>query len=164
MKGFVFPDRASNDIYFATDNLVWGVTDTGAGGAGEQVRRGPISLGAGVKPSAVLFVPGSHYLYVGGTDGQLHELDMLGAPPEVRSRSATAWRSSALPRSTAASTSSTSAAEAGIFYAVAIPLPAGATCVPVASCTALNVGQACYISNPATECSLQACGGPGTCF
>ena len=30
VKGFVFPDRASNDVYFATDDFVWGVTDTGA--------------------------------------------------------------------------------------------------------------------------------------
>jgi hypothetical protein len=24
VKGFVFPDRGSDDAYFATDNLVWG--------------------------------------------------------------------------------------------------------------------------------------------
>ena len=35
VKGFVFPDRNSDDIYFATDNFVWGVSDTGAAHARE---------------------------------------------------------------------------------------------------------------------------------
>ena len=76
VKGFVFPDRTSNDIYFATDDFVWGVTDTGLPAMTDKFG-GPVSLPAGAKPSAVLFVPGSQYLYVGGTDGQLHEIDVL---------------------------------------------------------------------------------------
>ncbi len=30
VKGFMFPDRAASDLYFATDNFVWGVHDDGA--------------------------------------------------------------------------------------------------------------------------------------
>ena len=38
----------------------------------------------GVTPSAVLFIPGDHYVYVGGSDGQLYEIDVLvGAPTPV---------------------------------------------------------------------------------
>jgi hypothetical protein len=46
---------------------------------------------------------------------------------------------------------------------VPTPAEAAATCIPVASCTDSNIGQPCYISNPATECSLRACQGVGTC-
>jgi Coenzyme PQQ synthesis protein D (PqqD) len=46
---------------------------------------------------------------------------------------------------------------------VPTPAQAAATCIPVASCTAGNVGQPCYNSNPATECSLNVCQGPGSC-
>ena len=46
---------------------------------------------------------------------------------------------------------------------VPTPAEAAATCIPAASCTNGNVGQACYNSNPATECSLYSCQGPGSC-
>ena len=83
VKGFVWPDRDSNDLYFATDNFVWGVTDTGAVSMTDKFSGG-INLGGGVVPtSAVLFVPGSHYLYVGGSDGKLYEIDVLG--PTIKS-------------------------------------------------------------------------------
>jgi hypothetical protein len=46
---------------------------------------------------------------------------------------------------------------------VPTPAEAAATCIPAASCTSGNVGQACYNSNPATECSLYTCQGPSSC-
>lgn len=47
---------------------------------------------------------------------------------------------------------------------VPTPAEAAATCIPAASCTALNVGQACYTSNPAVECLSKTCQGPGSCL
>jgi uncharacterized repeat protein (TIGR01451 family) len=124
VKGFVFPDRSSptGDVYFATDNWVWGLRDE-AGGMSESPPFGTgISLGPGVRPSPVLFVPGSHYLYVGGSDGKLHEIDTLdgsvtsatlgdglatvGAPSLDRGYDLVHVGSAA-----------------GIFYAVQVPLP-----------------------------------------
>ena len=46
---------------------------------------------------------------------------------------------------------------------VPTPAEAAATCIPAASCNGSNNGQACYISNPATECSLYTCQG-GSCL
>ena len=46
---------------------------------------------------------------------------------------------------------------------VPTPAEAAATCIPAASCSTSNIGQACYVSNPATECSLYTCQGAGTC-
>lgn len=54
---------------------------------------------------------------------------------------------------------------APIVASLLVPTPAeaAATCIPVASCTNQNIGQPCYISNPATECSLRTCQGAGSC-
>ena len=54
---------------------------------------------------------------------------------------------------------------APIVASLLVPTPAeaAATCIPVASCTDQNIGQPCYISNPATECSLRTCQGAGSC-
>jgi hypothetical protein len=81
------------------------------------------SLDTGVVPtSPVLFVPGSHYLYVGGSDGKLYELETLG--PGLKSvqlgdgQSAVGapsldWVNGLIHVGT----------EAGVFYAVELPLP-----------------------------------------
>jgi hypothetical protein len=162
VKGFVFPDRNSptGDVYFATENYVWGVTDM-AGGMSDKFGGG-VSLGPGVKPSAALFVPGSHYVYAGGTDGNLYEIDVAGAPQKnwvalgdgsaVVGAPSLDWVNALVHVGT----------EAGIFYAVQVPLPAAA-CIPAASCTSVNVGQPCYNSNPAVECSSMHCLGAGVC-
>ncbi|HEX9189234.1 MAG TPA: hypothetical protein VGB87_19305 [Vicinamibacteria bacterium] len=123
VKGFVFPDRNSTtgDVYFATDNLVWAFTDTGS--TLSPRFGGGISLGAGVRPSPVLFLPGSHYAYVGGSDGKLHEIDVAGGTPVVKSvvlgdglsvvgAPSYDWTHGLVHVGT----------EAGVFYAVAVPL------------------------------------------
>jgi hypothetical protein len=123
VKGFVFPDRASNDIYFATDDFVWGVTDTGAATMTNKFT-GPISLPGGAKPSPVLFVPGSHYVYVGGSDGNLYEIDTLQASPVPKpvmlGNGLAVVGAPSLDRINNLVHVGT---EAGIFYAVQIPLP-----------------------------------------
>jgi hypothetical protein len=124
VKGFVFPDRNSNDIYFATDNFVWGLTDDGAATMGLKFGGG-VSLGTGVKPSAALFVPGSHFVYAGGSDGSLYVIDLAGAPdvtaiPLGDGKSVVGAPSldrGYVPNLVHVGT------EAGIFYAVEVPLP-----------------------------------------
>ena len=123
VKGFVWPDRSSADLYFATNNFVWAISDTGAASMPNKFASG-ISLGGSVTPSTVLFVPGSHYVYTGGSDGSLYEIDVLGAIPTLKSQPlgdglATVgapsldWFYSLVHVGT----------EAGIFYAVDSPLP-----------------------------------------
>jgi hypothetical protein len=57
------------------------------------------------------------------------------------------------------------AALAPAVASLLVPTPAEAavTCIPAASCSSGNIGQACYNSNPATECSLYTCQGAGVC-
>jgi len=123
VKGFAFPDRASNDLYFATDDFVWGVTD---GGGPVMTNRfaGPIILPGSAKPAPVLFTPGSHYLYVGGSDGKLYEIDVQPAAPTLKQlllgNGLAAVGAPSLDRE---HNLIHVGSEAGIFYAVQIPLP-----------------------------------------
>lgn len=43
-----------------------------------------------------------------------------------------------------------------------VPTPAEASATCTSACTGSNEGQNCYVSNPATECSIYTCQG-GTC-
>jgi hypothetical protein len=123
VKGFVWPDRASPDLYFATNNFVWGISDTGAPSMPNKFPAG-ISLGGAVTPSTLLFVPGDHYVYVGGSDGSLYEIDVLPAIPILKSQPlgdglalvgapSLDWFYDLIHVGT----------EAGIFYAIQVPLP-----------------------------------------
>jgi hypothetical protein len=164
VKSFVFPDRSSADIYFATDHFVWGVSDTADPMADKFA--GGVSLAAGVTPSPVLFVPGSHYVYVGGSDGRLYELDVLVSPPPVK------WQVLGDGRAEVGAPSLDwpnglvhVGSEAGVFYAVESPLAWGA-----AMCTNSCAGQpngtpcSCLGANPCTDiCISGACSDGGGC-
>jgi hypothetical protein len=124
VKGFVFPDRDSGDLFFATDNSVWAVTDTGAALVNKFA--GPISLPGGAKPSPVLFARGTGFVYVGGSDGKLYEIDVAPAVPTIKSVTlgnglsvvgAPSLDIGFSPNLVLVGT------EAGIFYAVQVPLP-----------------------------------------
>jgi hypothetical protein len=163
VKGFVFPDRSplSDDIYFATESYVWGVSDTDM--ATDMSANFPrIDLGAGIKPSAVLFVPGSHYVYFGASDAKLHEIDlsigpvlnevMLGSGPQTVG-------APSLDRGYGLVHVGT---ESGVFYAVETPLPAVAMCFDASACLS-NVGAPCYVVSPALCDGTCTCRPAGTC-
>jgi hypothetical protein len=125
VKGFVFPDRNSDDLYFATDNRVWLLSDTGAATMPENSIVGGVSLGSGVSPSTVLFVPGSHYVYVGGSDGKLYEIDVAGAPVVKSVPLGDGLSVVGAPSLDRGFTPNLVhvGTEAGVFYAVSVPLP-----------------------------------------
>jgi len=117
VKGFVFPDRWSDDLYFATDGYVWKVSDDGL----SLIQDLKVGLPNGAKPSAALFVPASQRVYVGGTDGNLYEIDVasgattpvaLGDGRAVVGAPSFDWENGLVHVGT----------EAGVFYAVSVPL------------------------------------------
>ncbi len=71
VRGFVFPDRLSSDLYASTNGKVWRLADPGTGTALNVLWAGGISV---PNPSPPLLRPGSTHLYVGGGDGKLYEL------------------------------------------------------------------------------------------
>jgi hypothetical protein len=73
----------------------------------------------------VLFVPASHYLYVGGSDGSLYEIDVaVAGAPTVKSvvlgDGSAVVGAPSLDRDNSLVHVGT---EAGVFYAVSVPLP-----------------------------------------
>ena len=70
VRGFVFPDRASSDVYVSTDTSVFQLRDNVTNWI--TVWAVPVP-----NPSTPLFWPGTRYVYVGGGDGQLHQLDVV---------------------------------------------------------------------------------------
>jgi hypothetical protein len=121
VKGFVFPDRGSDALYFATDNYVWGVSDDGSASMSLDFS---VGLDAGARPSAALFVPGSHYVYVGGSDGKLYEIDVVGASKKSvdLGGGSVVVGAPSLDRGFAPNLVHVGT-EAGVFYAVSVPLP-----------------------------------------
>jgi hypothetical protein len=69
VKGFVWPDRRDDRIYFATDGLVQGMRETGTAFV-------PLWSLPFANPSPVLQKPGTDYLYVGDGNGRLVQIDV----------------------------------------------------------------------------------------
>lgn len=79
MKRFVWADVYTSKLYFSTTTTVWGLTDTGPSGM-EDWRVTSI-----VSPSTPLLAPATTWVYVGGGDGRLHQLDLSSSPPTIAS-------------------------------------------------------------------------------
>jgi outer membrane protein assembly factor BamB len=77
VKGFVWPDRRNTNLYFATNTTVWSIRDAGSDLQPNWTWNG----GGGVEPGMVLHWPQTDYLYVGGKDGKLYQLDFSGGAP-----------------------------------------------------------------------------------
>jgi outer membrane protein assembly factor BamB len=75
VKGFLFPDRRSDDLFFATNTKVWSVSDTESGFVTNWTWTAP-----GLSPSVVLHWPHTSYLFFGGPDGKLYQLDFSHDP------------------------------------------------------------------------------------
>jgi len=159
VRGFVFPDRSNpGNVYFATDNSVWGVHDDGS----TLGTNFGIGLIPGVRPSSPVLLAGG-FLYVGGTDGRLYKIDTsgvltasvrLGASKSVVGAPSYDGENGLIHVGT----------EPGVFYAVDPTLmSADPTCVAQALCTGVNLGQPCFVSNDLAECPTRACQGASTC-
>jgi Calx-beta domain/PQQ-like domain len=70
VKGFLWPDRRDDRLYFATDTRVHGWRDQG--GSFMPLWSVPVA-----SPSIVLQKPGSDYLYVGDGNGRLLQIDVV---------------------------------------------------------------------------------------
>ena len=71
VKGFIFPDRLTQRLYFSTTDKVWALLDNGTSASEAW------STTAVPSPSTLVFgdVGGTGYVFVGGGDGRLYQLD-----------------------------------------------------------------------------------------
>jgi hypothetical protein len=71
IKGFVWPDRSNDNVFFATNGKVHAVRDTGSGFVDVI---SPVSV---TSPSIVLQKPGTTFLYVGDGLGNLVQINLV---------------------------------------------------------------------------------------
>jgi hypothetical protein len=84
VKGFLWPDRRNNNLYFSSDTKVQGFRDDGT--TFGQLSWSPITSSTHLSissPSAVLQKPGTDYLYVGNDQGQLVQIDLSSGTPVI---------------------------------------------------------------------------------
>lgn len=123
VKGFVFPDRRNGDLYFATNNKVQALTDTGTALANKWVD-------VNVKgASMVVLQTSTNHLYAGSSDlggstAGLVEIDVSVGAPSLKS---IVLESSNVVVGAPALDIGYGlvhvGSEAGTFYAVQVPLP-----------------------------------------
>lgn len=160
VRGFVFPDRlsATGDLYFAANTRVWGITEI-AGSLANKFGAG-IALPGGAAPSTLLFHPASHYVYVGGSNGWVYQIDTLASPPSADY----AVQLGPSPLTIGAPSLDNVhsllhvGSEPGTFFAVQVPVAPANLCT--ASCAGKPMGTACTTTAP--PCS-QSCDGAGNC-
>jgi outer membrane protein assembly factor BamB len=78
IKGFVWPDRRNQNLYFSTLSQVHAVRDDGLF---TPLPWSPMTLNS---PSPVLQKPGTDFLYVGDKDGRLVQIDIATGNVRVR--------------------------------------------------------------------------------
>jgi hypothetical protein len=123
VKGFVFPDRRNGDLYLSTSDSVWGVRDTLDPATPNLTL--PWVVSDIPNPSIVLHWPNTNYLYVGGGDGRLYQIDVSSATPQSTKKSVLLEAGSQIgapsldgPNGLVLVGSAT-----GVVYAVRVPLP-----------------------------------------
>jgi hypothetical protein len=122
-KGFVFPDRRNGDLYFSTDSYVWAVRDD------LEPASPNLTLHWSVDdiptPSIVLHRPGTDFLYVGGGDGRLYEIDVAAADPQGTKKSLVLEANSQIgaPSLDGPNNLVLVGSATGVVYAVRVPLP-----------------------------------------
>ena len=122
LKGFLFPDRTSDDLYVATTTRVLGLSDNGTSAS---LNWTPITV---TSPSIVLFRPAEGALparlYFGAGDRRLHELDLSQSPPTEKTVLLGGTPAViGAPTLDAVNGIVYVGSDAGIIYAVAVPLP-----------------------------------------
>jgi hypothetical protein len=122
IKGFVFPDRRNNYLYFSTNTTVWGMADTGSP---DPLLSWKWAVNDIPSPSIVLQWPGTNWLYVGGGDGRLYQLDVSLPSPQTAEKSVPLESGSQIgaPSLDGPNGLVLVGSDTGVIYAVRVPLP-----------------------------------------
>jgi outer membrane protein assembly factor BamB len=119
VKGFIFPDRLSQRLYFSTTSKVWALLDNG--GAATEAW----SSAAVPSPSTAVFgeLSGVGYVVVGGGDGRLYQLDATTGTQVKSIQLGGLTEIIGAPALDGLHSMAYAGGTAGIVYAVKVPLP-----------------------------------------
>jgi len=117
IKGYVSPDLGSTALYLATTNTVWGLLDDGNSATLDW------SVATIPSPSVPLFAPNSSFVYVGGGDGRLYQIEVTGPTTTYIALGLAAATSSAVgsPALDVANDMVYVGTEAGALYSLDVP-------------------------------------------
>ena len=79
IKGYVWPRFGTSELLFATSTKLWSINDNGTTASLNWMEAGVPG------PSVPLAAPFAPYVWAGGSDGKLYQLDISGATPTVTS-------------------------------------------------------------------------------
>ena len=77
VKGFLFPNRATGELFFSTNTMVHSISDDGSG---NLTPNWSFDAAGTLEPSIVLHWPNTDLLFVGSKDGTLWQIDFSAAP------------------------------------------------------------------------------------
>jgi outer membrane protein assembly factor BamB len=119
VKGFIFADRQSQALYFSTTNKVWAVRDDGSAPTVLW------STDAVPSPSVLVFLElgGTGYVFVGGGDGRLYQLDAATGTQVKSVQLGGAGDHIGAPTLDVVNSMAYVGSTAGVVYAVGVPLP-----------------------------------------
>jgi outer membrane protein assembly factor BamB len=120
VKGFVFPNFSTGDLFVSTNSRIWSINDEGTTGS---VNSGwPVVAPEIPSPSTPIVVPGGE-VYVGGGDGHLYQLDPLAPLPTSSVVLGDGSASVGVPSVDISSSMVYVGSDEGVIYGILFPLP-----------------------------------------
>jgi outer membrane protein assembly factor BamB len=119
IKGFLFPQFGTTNLFAATSNNVWSISDDGLSASlNWQVGGADIP-----SPSTPLSIPGTTKVIVGSGDGHLYQLDTLAPVPPTRVRLGIGASGVGAPTMDILNLMIYVGTEEGVVYGVSFPIP-----------------------------------------
>jgi outer membrane protein assembly factor BamB len=121
IKGFVFPNYGTGDLFVATNSKLWSVSDYGSSG---EVNPGwPVTAVDVPAPSTPVVIPGAANVFTGGGDGRLYQLDSLSPIPASSVVLGDGTAAVGVPTIDLLNSMVYVGTDQGVIYGVLLPLP-----------------------------------------
>ncbi len=121
IKGFVFPNYGTGDLFLATNSKIWSIFDNGSSGA---VNPGwPVTAVDVPGPSTPIVIPGAVNILAGGSDGRLYQLDTASPLPSAKVVLGDGTAAVGVPSVDLLNSMVYVGTDQGVIYGVLLPLP-----------------------------------------